>query len=299
MIVKIGPLLAHYLYINKQLDLPGIGTFLLDNHLSVDSDQSKSSKPIILEGVQFQSNTTLKIANPHLIQFIATHSGRIIPLATADLDSYLGLAIQFINIGKPYVIEGIGTISKVNSGGLSYEPGYVMTEKLNELVIRDNDSSTKRGTDDNYQNLFNQKNEASDWKKPMIIILILAGLGLAIWGGYIVYKKTTHSNANTVVTNVVDTVVTPAPVEVIIVDSLSGRPITLDSSARKFIIETADINRAKQRMAKLKSYQWNVQMETTDSIKYKLFLLIPASAQDTTRIKDSLFKLTGKKVFIE
>src|SRR5436189_300752 len=41
--VKLANLLAQYLYTNKRLDLPGIGTFLLDPSINLDNEKNKDN----------------------------------------------------------------------------------------------------------------------------------------------------------------------------------------------------------------------------------------------------------------
>lgn len=302
MTVKIAPLLAHYLYTNKRLDLPGVGTFLLDNPVTVEPENNKQAKNIPLEGVSFESNTTIKEAPEELIQYISTHSGRIKPLASADLDSFLWLAIQFINIGKPYLIDGIGSLTKVNSGGYSFTPGNILTEKLSDFVAKEAASTASREADHNYKTMFYPQKEKTQWKKPVVILLVLIGIALAIWGGYTVYKRTSTDERgadNTVLVDKKDntslTNSNPTQKDSIIEVS----PQKPADGNTKFILLIADKQRAAQRLAKLKNFQWPVLMETNDSINYKIYMLLPATAADTTRLKDSLSMLNGKRVYIE
>lgn len=304
MTVKIAPLLAHYLYTNKRLDLPGIGTFLLDNPVTVEPENNKQSKNIPLEGVSFESNTTIKEAPEELIQYISTHSGRIKPLASADLDSFLWLAIQFINIGKPYLIDGIGSLNKVNSGGYSFTPGNILTEKLSDFVAKEAASTASREADHNYKTMFYPQKEKTQWKKPVAILLILIGIALAIWGGYTVYKKTSADDSSIDNTTQIDknentSKTNTNAVQKDSIIEISPQNKEVNNGSTKFILLISDKQRATQRLAKLKNFQWPVLMETKDSINYKIYMLLPATAADTTRLKDSLTMLNGKRVYIE
>jgi len=301
MTVKIAPLLAHYLYTNKRLDLPGIGSFLLSNSVAVENENSKQAKNILLEGIAFESNPSIKEPTEDLVQYIATHSRRIKPLAAADLDSYLWLALQFINIGKPYLIEGIGTVTKVNAGGFEFHPGYILHEKLHDIVAKEEAVIASREAEQSQRSSFYTPQPKANWKKPVAIFLIIIGIGLAVWGGYTVYKNT---KTNDEVANVTE----PEKKEesnlntTVIKDSI---PLTTNTAPpvadgkNKYILEVSTKDRATQRYNKLKQFQWPVEIETTDSVTYKVFMLLPSTAADTTRIKDSLFLLNGKRVFIE
>ena len=109
--MKLAPLLAKYLYTHKRLDLPGIGTFLFDPSAIIESESSKYNKPRNMEGISFESNVLAK-ETAELIGFISTQAGKMKALAAADLDSHLELAQQFLNIGKPFLFEGIGSLVK-------------------------------------------------------------------------------------------------------------------------------------------------------------------------------------------
>jgi hypothetical protein len=67
----------------------------------------------------------------------------------------------------------------------------------------------------------------------------------------------------------------------------------------KFVLEVTDRTRAMQRFNKLKNYLWDVKIETKDSVSYKIYMLLTVASADTTRVKDSLSMLNGKKVYIE
>lgn len=300
--MKIAPLLAHYLYTTKRLDLPNIGTFLLDNSINIEQDNNKQLKNVLLEGVSFESNPSIKKPSDDLIQYIASHSARIKPLATADLDSFLGLAIQFINIGKPFLIDGIGSLTKINSGGFTFSPGQILTEKLNDYLAIDSAAIASREADDDYKRIFYPDKPKKQWKKPISILLVLMGIVLAIWGGYIIYKKTSIENKpienNMVNNNAIETV----PVTDTLVpskDSIIEVTQQIPDGISKFILEIANKKRALQRFSQLKTYQWKVELDSKDSLSYKIFMLLPVASADTSRVLDSLSRLNGKKVYIE
>ena len=86
------------------LDLQGIGSFLLDKSIIIDEDSNKKHQEIGIEGVSFESNAATK-EDPELVSFISSYTGKIKALASADLNSHLELAKQFMNIGKPFLFE--------------------------------------------------------------------------------------------------------------------------------------------------------------------------------------------------
>ncbi len=140
--VKIPSLIAQYLYTNQRLDLPGIGTFLLDSS-AMSSLQNNKQRYAILEGVSFESNPSIKDA-PALIEFISEKTGKMKALAAADLDSHLQLALQFLNMRKPFSFEGIGILTKTMSGEFEYTPISVSTEKIKESHSKEVQSSASK-----------------------------------------------------------------------------------------------------------------------------------------------------------
>ena len=255
----------------------------------------------MLEGVTFESNSSLK-NSPELVQFISAQTGKIKALAAADLQSHLGLAEQFLNIGKPFLFEGIGTLTKIRAGEFSFTSGQAIPAITKDSPVKEAVSYGINESDNDYKSIFYARKIKMTWKRPVIFLLVLVGLALAIWGGYTVYKKTMakkenppaeeKAKAETVL--VTDTAVT-------IKDS-SGKPqqvISVSAGTYKFILETSDSLRAFTRFKRLKTFQWNVQMETTDSLSFKIFMLLPATTTDTTRMLDSLSRLNGRRVHIE
>ena len=311
--LKITNLLAQYLYTKKQLDLPGIGTFTLDNDLVLDTEKIKHNKSFILEGVSFKHDRTVK-EDPDLITFISEHSGKIKALASADLNSHLELASQFLNIGKPFLFEGIGSLVKTQSGEFTFTPGQVIPDRVDPSAHREygKEAISEEAVGD-YKSVFYNKNIKSAWKKPAAIGLIILGFGLAIWGGYTVYKKRAEksekeetvvksdsngTNKNLEINKAVTDTVTQKSDTTTNITSVSSQPAVIPSGSTKFILETSPKERALYRYNRLKTFKWQVEIETRDSSTFTLYMLLPVSTADTSRVIDSLSRLNGKRVYI-
>jgi hypothetical protein len=318
--LKLAPLLAQYLYTNKRLDLPGIGTFFLDPSFIIEEENSKHSRPGNMQGISFENNPSVKDTKD-LIEFISSQTGKMKALATADLDSYLELAQQFLNIGKPFLVEGVGSLVKIKSGQFAFTSGDIMPEKLKEYSAREisSTSSTEESFSDYKKNSVTNKGN-SGWRKPVALLLLLAGIGLAIWGGYTMYKKTTgednfsatpDKNKTEETVQVIDTII-PATNDSIPITK-TNLPVITDTAAKaiqsiprgnyKFVIEVANKKRAFYRYEMLKKASLSIQMSTNDSITFKLFFVLPATAMDTARINDSLTiwypALNKRRAFVE
>lgn len=298
--LKLASLLAEFLYMNKVLDLPGIGTFRLDEAIGYSAEQNMQAKSMNMAGISFENNPNIK-ENPALVEFLASHTGKIKALASADLDSQLALAQQFLNIGNPFLIEGIGSLVKLKSGEYSLASLAGMPEKFKEYSNREiSATSTSEESFTGYKNILYPQKDKIKWKNPVILLLIISGIALAIWGGYKIYQKSTVKNKSRSVQELKKEEVTKKDTMNVDLNSTPKNQVqNIPVGTIKFILEKANPTRAYTRFNRLKEYQWNVQMETKDSVTYKLFLLLPCAASDTSRIIDSLSLLNGRRVYVE
>jgi hypothetical protein len=297
--LKLAYVLAQFLYTNKRLDLPGIGTFLIDPSVLVNAENNKQrlAEP---EGISFENNPAIRDV-PELISYISSKTGKMKALAISDLESHLELAHQFVNIGKPFLFEGIGTIAKIRPGEFEFIPGTLLTEKIKENAEKEAPVLSKKDTiEEKYQAYLATPAARSPWKKPVVTLLVLCGIGMAIWGGYTIATKNSNGvEASLAETNTEQqTVAATDTFRLNKPEPISQKTNILTSDNYKYVLEIAKSNRAFKRYNQLKTNQWKVQLETADSVQYKLFLLLPASA-DTTRTLDSLTVMTGKRVYIE
>jgi hypothetical protein len=292
--LKLTYFLAQYLYTKKQLDLPGIGSFYLDPSITIDQDSLKQKQPV--EGISFKNNPALKDA-ADLILYISSESGKMKALAAADLDTHIQLALQFLNIGKPFSFEGIGTLSKTRSQEFEFIPGAVVTEKAKDVSVKDRQPiSPKDNVDTKYQNYLADPVAKQHWKKPVVALLIICGIAITIWAGYTISNR--NSTGGDESPDDAQATLTASVIDTIATDSITKPPVTSHSDNIRYILEVAQKKRAYKRYNQLRTNLWDVKLETNDSIQYKLVLSLPAS-NDTTRVLDSLMVMLGKRVYIE
>ena len=296
--LKLAPLLARYLYTHHRMDLPGLGTFRIDPQTNNSEDSTT------LEGVSFENDPGIK-HSPELVQFISAEAGKMKALAAADLASHLELAHQFLNIGKPFMFDGIGSLVKQRNGEYSFAAGPVLPELVQK---KENPQSTGLSDDPDadYKKIFYGKRVKATGTPALTFLLAAFGIAVAVWGGYSIYKKNQRNNVGpetevalaepNVENEVIFTSTAAAPADTVQEVKINQAPSEQD---RKFILETANAKRAFARYNKLKSFQWKVEMETTDSVLYKLYVMVPTNLTDTTRILDSLTRMNGKRVHME
>ena len=287
--MKISPLLAQYLFTNKQLSLAGLGRFILE-----DSGR-----------ITFQQDITVK-EDAELVSFIAEKSGKMKSLIAADLDSNLELARQFLNIGKPYLFEGIGTLSKNKSGNYEFTQSNTSTEKNKESAGEGRDmTSTTENSFTDYEEMFSPKKPKGPATKKILTWLVaIAGLSLAVYGGYLVYNKSKNRKPSVVKKQ--EPVIAQQDTLPKTTDSITQITKQIDSPITKagmyrFVIEKAARQRAFSRYNFLKSNFIDVRMDTKDSVLFKLYFLLPSSPAGTAHKRDSLQRLysTRGKATIE
>lgn len=301
--LKLAALLAQFLAKHKRLDLPGIGFLTLDDSI-VQEPEAGITKPIA-GIISFQQKPTPR-ESPELVKFIAGETGKQKALASSDLESYLELAQQFLNIGKPFMLEGIGSLSRTRDGILEFTPGQLIPE-----VMRDNparDSQLSQETHPDYKSILYHTKATGNWKKPVAFLLVIAGIAFAVWGGYTIYKKTGGKKQDAGGSEQVaggqdagssvqvgDTTANVKP------DTVVMKPVVTPnvSGTFKYILEVSQTKRALERFSKLKRFQWPVEMTTNDSLSFTIFMRLPGTAADTTRLLDSLSRLNGKRVYLE
>ena len=154
--MKVQDLLAEYLYQNKTLILPSIGSFELNSAINIYETKEESWPE---DAITFTQNSNAAVED-HFVSYLVQHSGKMKPLALSDLDSYISNGVQLLNIGKPFTIKGIGALTKMGNQ-LSFQQGHPVIEKSEQTttyVVKDRtrqkeeikelnfDSETRKGS---------------------------------------------------------------------------------------------------------------------------------------------------------
>lgn len=288
--MKLSILLAQYFYQHRQLNLPSIGIFSLDKAVTVPDQHDKNFREF-LKYVEFRQEPVTK-ADEALIDYIRAHTGKIKPLAESDLESYLADGKLLLNIGKPFHIEGIGTLFKNKLGIYEFTPGEPSLERVEARTEqreteRVNASQKKSAFDESYSRIEAHHNRR---KGLLIGTLVVIGLAVIVWGGYMLYNKngkepaaaqpvatdtTTRQPDSTALAKADSTPATTAP--------------AVPPGNYKFIFETTTKKaRALKRHAFLLPLNKDIKLETTDSLTFNITVVLPATPADTLRLKDSL-----------
>lgn len=295
--MKFDEYLAQYLYEKRILHLEGLGTFNLDKSVVLPGAGDKeTSHPI--EGLTFTYNIK-DVTDEDLIAFLVKRLGKIEPLIRSDLESYLSSIRQFINIGNPYTIEGIGTLSKNNQGLYEFSPGtfLVIKEELPPRKERADHSHQHTHIHETSHKYVQPAKKGSGAKTFFIVLITLAVLGGIGWAAYtyLLQNKSTETTEPQAVNEpVTDTTVSRRP---------ARATSPTDTMRYKMIFEvTGNKDRAFVRTARLKNYKIKVSVDTLvngDSTRYRLFIPVRINVSDTARYKDSLSRFFARPVIIE
>ncbi len=286
------------------MSLQGIGTFVIEIPLP---DVTDNEKPVIIpaNAVSFQYDPKIG-EDESIVDFIVAHTKKIKPLASADLDSFLTLGRQFLNIGKPFTIQNLGTLDKLRSGDLEFRPGQLILQKM-EAPRDMTENDVEENDTENLFNDYQKKSSPNNGKRALVIIIALLIIGFAAWAAWnFLFKKN-------------DQQITPAENIVPVSDSTTRQNDSLtngtssldatklsqqsqgDSTSFNVVVKETKIRQvALTRLTILKTYNRNVIMYTDDSITYKIAEPFKLPLSDTTKIFDSLkrYYSTGK-VYIE
>jgi len=311
--LKLSSLFAEYLIQNKKLTLPGIGSFSLDETILKTPEQETAGIRIVPGSVQFIPDKKIK-PDDAFIEFISKETGKIKPLATSDLESYLELGMQLININKPFILEGVGTLQKNGQNQLEFIQGDAFAGQP-EIQSKKGGKFFEEAPHPE-ENLFRTPPKIkSNTRTLVIILLLLAGIAIIVWVAYYFYNQSnkSDSDANTSTETIQaiqevkqDTTVNQAIDITARVDAskdsvtvIAAPQLNTDPGSFKLILEIANQKRALKRYAELKEYGHKVQLETPDSVNFKIYIPVTAPLSDSIRHRDSLSRFFGRKVWIE
>ena len=289
--MKIEQVLVQQLYSNKKITLQGIGVFSLDSSVSLPADYDKG---VVIpdRAITFQYNPKV-VEDQELINAIVKHTKKIYPLASADLDSFLMLGRQFLNIGKPFIIEGLGTLDKAQTGELVFVPGQFITPRIEApKALKENETEEKSGLFPDYDS------EVKSHTARNIIIIAAIILGLVAAAYYFLFKKPDQG-----IVNETQPFQTNTDTVALKKDALITQPLAATTDGYTFKIvfkETIDKDEAEKTLGKYKQFGHKVIMFTIDSLTYKVAEPFTLPLSDTTHIKDSLNKYFYKgKAYVE
>lgn len=298
--MKIDQLLIYYLLKHREMNLQGIGTFRLEGTVN---DPGEKGKPLVIpaDAITFEYNPKTK-EEESLINFISENTGKIHPLASADLDSYLMLGTQFINIGKPMILPNIGTLEKTNTGELIFKGGeYVMEHIVSNDVKKPAEAESESAPQEESFSDFPVQERNYGKAIPYLILLVI--LGLVVWAVWkYAFNHTPEETITQTETNAnVDTsnkTLNNTKVDSNAIGSSPGSSqfVSVDTPGFKVVVKTyTSLARAQHMLDTLKTNHRNVSIYTPDdSQHYRIVESFKLPLSDTARIIRLINRYYGK-----
>jgi len=293
-------LIRDYFYEHKSVTFEKVGELTLDTNIaSPEQPPSKAS-------IHFRYDKRA-VTTPALAEYIAGKTGKNKVLINSDLESFVELMRQFMNIGKPYEMEGVGILKLGSKGEYEFAAFDEAHKKEESKAVRkqkakaDSPLAVKSSSNKSILMLF-------------ALVIVLGVLGVVGWGTYKLFVENKNNTASQAETANADTTMQDSiqprylpDTAIVKTDSLpkqdAGIVSASDSAEYKFIHETTmSAARAYERMRVLKT--WG-HPSGVDSVKrdtatvYTLYFKYKLNAADTTAIKDSVQKLLNRKVRIK
>jgi hypothetical protein len=291
--------LPQYLYQQKKLTLPGLGTFELNSAINVYELKEEGWPE---NTITFSPNRSAALSD-ELLAYIVQHTGKMKPLAFSDLESHLSNGVQMLNIGKPFPLKGIGSLTKINNGDLVFHQGTPALEKI-DSINTDHVKDRTAEQDEINEIDFTHSPEKSS-KKVIIILASLLAVALIAWAIYLAMpKKQTTALTEEPETTQQDTIAATPPA---ITDTSAAKPDTAISrkpdsivvaptpvtvaptgSFQLVIQQYKSKALAQQKFDVLKLRGHNVELKMKDSTRYQIILNVNRPLSDTTYVRDSL-----------
>ncbi len=301
--MKVEHLIVQHLYKTKSVTLQGIGTIHLDPAVHIP-DEGDRNTDIPENAFSFEYNLRAG-EDPALIDFVVQQTRKIKPLASADLESYTILAKQFLNIGKPLTIEGIGTLLKNQSGVYEFTAGHFISPKVTEEIPK----QLKEKEEVPFSFEHEAPKQRGVNKNLLLFLFIILFAGLAGMGLYYFIFKNKSPKTEIVqeeqqqVPLPQDTITNKDTTHTAAIDSnqntVAQTSVVKDSNNFKIVLKEypseAAVNKA---FAKLTSYGHKLVIIKIDSAKYQLAMPFTTALSDTSRAKDSLKIFFGGKPYV-
>ncbi len=300
--MKIEQLLVQHFYNAKEITLQGMGTFTLSPDFVMPMENDKDSE-IPANAISFQYNSR-STEDDALINFIVQQTRKMKPLASADLDSYLVLGKQFLNIGKPFNIEGMGLLIKNQQGEYQFTQGHSFNTRNEAAAI-----AVKEKLEEDDISFASESKSAPIGKKRLLIAAIIIGLGMT--GAAAWYFLTGNKNKTEQVTESPAAKPDSTPVIKVIPDSSTNKadstatalvpPSNNNGYTFKVVIKNyPSLLLAQKAYNRLAGYGHKLLLYTNDSVIFKLALPLNTPLSDTTHARDSVRQLLfGGNPYIE
>ena len=294
--MNIEQLMVQYLYINKRLSLEQVGLFTIDENLVINLESDKDHA-LPAGAILFQFDKKAK-EDEGLIEYITQQTRKIKPLATSDLESYTMLSRQCINIGKPLVVNGLGTLTKTMDEQYQFVQASTTQPKLEAAAVGIRE---KESEEISFKTERKKQVSMGPWIAAIAVIVVLAIAAVVYYNFFSTSTDAAVINSdaaadtlsNSTATSILDsTAATNNPAA--IANTAAASNVAFSIVLNKF---TSRILAYGQQQMLLASGH-KLEIIAQDSTTFLLVMPISAAIGDTLRIKDSVSKLFNVKASV-
>jgi hypothetical protein len=277
---------SSYLYKHQIVVIPTIGEFALDK--AIQANEGREGEEFFpTEGISFTYNKHATV-EPAFVQYIKGLLPKPISLIESDIEDYALQISDWLNIGKPYTINGIGTLTKLHDGVIEFCVGKPKIENIADIVAS---IAQKENT---YESLViqNKKSVELNFKKLLAIFGSLILLAIVVWLGIFLYKKSfVHAIKPVVVDSIKIPVKNPIQTNLQSHKESTTTTVTTDTVRYKMYFLAS---KYKEKADKLFEY-WSKlekinrdELIVNDTMRYRLFFYKKAVPKDTATLKNKL-----------
>jgi hypothetical protein len=220
----VDQLITRFVYQHGEISLQGIGSIKLLDAIP-DSEYLQKHKLTPIQGLEFVHQKTAQ-TTPAFVKFYAEQRGKIASLAENDVEAYLSMASQFLNIGNPVELKGLGTIAKQKDGTLVMNPGYFIAAKDDGPAPKFRERHQKTAADYAAEKEAEEQTEQRNKTLRGVLIVLAALAVLAI--GWWIYKSGGMNADTDTATTVEDT-------------GLSANDLSTDTSALRPLVPDTSV----------------------------------------------------------
>jgi hypothetical protein len=302
--VTFEQLLVKYVYQHKKVSLQGFGTVVL-NAAIPDFDLIHKNKHLPVEGISFQHDPKA-VTDEKFIEFFSQHRGKIKPLALSDIESHLQLAKQLMNIGKPYEVEGLGMFAMDKNGQVVFTPGNY-TVPLSDTQGQQSRLKERTEVQEKIESETSSSALSNSTKRLLLTIALILVLIVGGWWAWSKFFATPQDpNAATVIA---DSIAAADSSALLLTDTSSQAvpatvaPPTTDPNApvkwKAFFRTFDNKDVALERLNFYKTARNPPLLETTDSVNFRMYVIVESAIADTARKLDSLKRFYARPVTLE
>jgi hypothetical protein len=295
--MKIELFIVQYLYNNKSVSIPEIGVFTITGD-AVLPDEKNKEQDLPPDVIQFDYNPKA-VLDEGLIDFVVAETRKVRSLAISDLESYINLSRQFLNIGKPLVIEGLGTIIKNQEGTYEFTQATIANPKMEPIKA---DIKEKIQSVISFSSPAKQAPNKQAWFVGLILLIVIITVSALYY--FLLYndEPTPIDNTSTTDTEIsaADTSQLAASgLQQTTTDSLTANSNSVSHNSTDGFTFKVQIKQYDNRDAatraynRLTSYGHQLLFQQKDSTTFQVLMPFSTALSDTARAKDSVRIMFG------